>query len=645
VAVLQYSRGVKRTIDGMALLLSLALAVFGGLSPALEAEAHRVVRDGEKAARTAPALIPILIRPGVRGVHAPGGGGGGSYTAVDALSTVVYSNPEPVRSGLSVTLPTTWLDTQYDQGGSALTWAEDVTLTDSGNAATNHTTLQTAVTASLTRVGHTRIKLPDGWVSEGVLQCGIHTQGEYWTYIQRASLGTEGTRCTPAQMSGAPILRTTVANRGAVETLAGAQRWRFDEIKFETSASQTQTILNVGPCDTNGDATGTTVSDLPTYIYFHRCWTQGKNNSTGDVVNGVTLNTRASAYVDGIVDQIWRSGVESHAIVSFTCQGPLKIVNNYLEASAITVLFGGANPSINGFVVEDVEFRRNHLTLRDSWNPFNGSWDSIARPIKNRLEFKMGVRALVEGNVIEKSPVGGQNGEWAVIKSMAGESGLNASWYKTENICLRYNKCRNLWNTIYITGVQMPHLETLGGTNRIAFHDNLVYDYADTGYGSTDNAHCIFPGDATNVQFDHNTIIPKTASITLYNPRSFMWCPDLSADDMGVFLFTNNIVHSGNFDGTPWMFTNVSTDGETELARVTTSYTLANNFVIDGPLTGGMWPSGEVTDVASIAAMNFTSDDPSLGLDGDSPAKNAATDGTDAGCNYTKVNLATSGVV
>jgi hypothetical protein len=585
-----------------------------------------------------------LLSRRIRGGSSGGGGGGGSASALDSPSTTVY-NPETMKAGIDCTLPTTWLDTRYDQGGSALSWAHDTTVSDTGNTTTNMTNLQTEVTNSLTRVGHTRIKLPDGFVATGTLQCGIHTQGAYWTYIQRSSLGTEGTRCTSAQMSGAPILRTTVANRGAVETLAGAEYWRFDELKFETSASVTQTILNIAPLDTSGDTTGSSVTDLPNYIYFHRCWTQGKDNATGDVVNGVTMNTRAGAYVDGIVDRIWQSGVEPHAVVAFTARGPWKFVNNYLESSGITVLFGGANPSITGFVPEDIEFRRNQLTLRDTWNPFHASWDSVARPIKNRLEFKMGIRALVEGNVIEKSPVGGQNGEAFVIKSMAGESGLVASWYKTENICLRYNVCRNLWNTTYITGVQMPHLETLGGTNRIAFYDNLIYDYGDTTYGSTDNAHAIFPGDATNVTWDHNTIIPKAASITQYNPRSFMWCPDLSSDDMGAFTFTNNIVHSGGFEANRWMFTNVGTDGETELARVTTSYTLQNNLMINGPTGGGIWPSGEVTNVASIAAMNFTSDNPASGLDGDSPAKNAATDGSDAGCNYTKLNLATSGVV
>jgi hypothetical protein len=591
-----------------------------------------------------PPHIAILSRR-VRGGSSGGGGGGGggSASALDSPSTTVYS-PEAIPNHLLCTLPRTFLDTRYDQGGTALSWSADDLLTDAGNAASNHTTLQNAINAANTRNGHSRIRLPDGWVSEGVARPGVKTMGNWWGYIQRASRGTEGSRCTSGQMSGAPILRTTVANRAAVETAVGAKYWRFDDIKFETTASETQTILNIGPTDTNGDNAGSSVTDLPEYIYLSRCWVQGKNNSTGDVVNGVTLNAQACAFIDGIVDQIWRSGVESHCIVSFTAKGPMKIVNNKLECPAIRILFGGANPHITGFVAEDLEIRRNHFTLRDAWNPYGGSWDSIARPIKNALEFKMGGYVLVEGNVLEKCPLGGQNGETYVVKSMAGEAGLNASWYKTHNICFRYNKSRECGNWLYITGVQMPHLETLGGTDRIVFYDELVYDYADGRYTNTDSHHLIFPGDATNVQFEHVTAIPRSASITTYRPRSTMWTPDTAAGAMAGLKIRNSIWHAGRYEANRWSYTNVGTDGETELARVTGSnYQLANSIMIDGP--SGVWASGEMSLVANIAAMNFTGDDPSAGLDSDSPAKNAATDGTDIGCNYTKVNLATSGVV
>lgn len=576
----------------------------------------------------------------------PRGGQGGQnagYSSLDSPSTTVYI-PEPIADGFECTLPTTFLDTRYDQGGTALTWAHDELLTDTGNVTTNFNNLQTAITASLTRVGHTRLRLPDGWIHTGIPRCGVHTQGAYWTYVQRATRGAEGVQATQADLAAAPIFRTTTSNRFAVEFAPSANYWRFDDVVFESTAGTTDTLVSITAVDTNGDRTGSTVTDLPEYVYLSRCWIKGRNG--GEIKNGLAMNCRAAAFVDGIIENIFMVGVESHSLVSFNGRGPFKIVNNYFDGGSINILFGGDNPFIQGFVPEDVEMRRNLFTMRDSWNQFHGSYDSVNRAIKNRLEFKCGKRVMVEGNILEKCPIGGgQNGEAFVIKSMAGEAGLNAPWFITQNICVRYNVGRNLWNWLYITGVQMAHLETLGGTDRIYIGHNLIHDYGDTGYGNTDNAHGVFWGDATNVAFDHMTVIPKAASISSYNPRSCMWMPDISAGASPGVRIVNSIFHAGRYEANRWAFTNIGTDGEAELDRVSNGdYVLDNSFMIDGPTSGTPWPSGEVTHVASIAAMNFTSDDPALGLDGDSPAKNAASDGTDAGCNYTKVNLATSGV-
>jgi hypothetical protein len=585
-------------------------------------------------------MAVTVISRRLRPKQDPNGGGGGSASPLDSPSTTVYV-PESVPADLEVTLPTTFLDTRYDQGGVALTWASDITLTDTGNVTTNATNLQNAMNDSLTRSGHSRINLPDGFVAEGVFKAGIKTQGNYWTYVQRENRGTEGTRCTAAQMASAPILRTTTTNRAVIETLASANYWRFDELKLETTAAVTTVVVYVGPLDTNGNTTGSSVTDLPNYIYFHRCWVPGR--SGGNIRVGVRMNCRAGAFVDGIIEQIYETGSESKALLGDNTFGPLKIVNNKLEAGSITVLFGGSDPYTN-CVVTDMEFRRNWLTVRDSWNPFHATFDSVSRGPKNRLEFKCGVRCLVEGNVIEKSPLGGQNGEAFVVKSMASEAGLNAAWFITKDIYCRYNIGRELWNWLYCVGVQMPHLETLGGTDRIAFSHNLIHDYADTRYSNSSYSFGMFFGDATNVQVHHMTVVPRAASFTTLNPAACWWTADMGAGDAPGLRFYNSILHSGHYESNRWVFTNNGPDGEAELNRITGSdYTLQNCMVIEG--NASAFPSGEVLTPANIAAVNFSSDDPSIGLDGDSPAKNAATDGTDMGCNYTKVNLATSGVV
>jgi hypothetical protein len=597
-------------------------------------------------------VIHVLSRLPRSGPPPGGGGGGGSFSALDSPSTTVYV-PEPIPTGFECTLPTTFIDSRYDPGGVALTWAEDVTLTDTGNVTTNGTNLQNAMNDSLTRAGNTRIKLPNGFVAErNAFQAGKHTAGNFHTDVEWVNKPTEGVRVTAAGMANAPILRMTDNNRGAIETREEAQNWRFVGLTFEpkSSLTATQTIINISPCDADGNFDtvgggngrgGYLLAHLPDNITFDRCWVKGR--SDGVVVNGVTMNSKTTCIVDCLVNSIWHAEFESHALVSFNGAGPFKIVNNSLETPAITALFGGANPKIQGFVPTDMEIRRNLFTLRDSWNPFHASYDGIAKPIKNRLEFKYGDRVLVEGNILEKAPLGGQNGEAFVIKSMAGESGLVASWYVTRNICIRYNVARDLWHWLYCVGVQMPHLETLGGTDRILFSHNLVYNTSSAEYGNTNNSFQFNFGDATNVQFHHMTVVPKASSVTAFSPRFTIQSTSVVDGSAPGLRLVDSMFYCGQFDNERWFFSNVGPDGVEKLDDITGGdYDLRNTIVIGGVLSD--WPGGEVTCPADMAAMKFTGGNPASGLDGDSPAKNAASDGTDVGCDYTKVNLATSGV-
>jgi hypothetical protein len=585
----------------------------------------------------------------------PGGGGGGSFSALDSPSTTVYV-PEPIPDGFECTLPTTFVDSRYNPGGVALTFTEDVTLTDTGNVTTNGTNLQTAMTDSLTRAGHTRIKLPNGFVAEAnFFQAGKHTAGNFHTYVEWVNKPAEGVRVSAAGMANAPIIRVTATNRSAIETREEAQNWRFVGLRFEPksdgSVTATQNIINISPCDANGDFDkfgggngrgGFLLAHLPDNITFDRCWIRGRA-SDGKVINGITINSKTTCIVDCLINEVWNAEFESHGIASSNGAGPFKIVNNEIEIACVNVFFGGDNPKIEGFVPVDMEIRRNLMTLRDSWNPFHPSYDSVDRPIKNRLEFKHGDRILVEGNILEKSPVDGQNGEAFVIKSMAGEAGLVAPWYITRNICIRYNVARNLWHWLYCVGVQMPHLEQLGGTDRILFSHNLVYNSSSAGYGNANNSFQFNFGDATNVQFHHMTVVPEVSSINAFNPRFTIQSTSVVNGTAAGLRMVDSIFYCGQFDNERWFFHNVGPDGVEKLDLITGGdYDLRNTIVIGGVLAD--WPGGEVTCPADMAAVKFTGGNPASGLDGDSPAKSAASDGTDAGCNYTKVNLATSGV-
>ena len=56
----------------------------------------------------------------------------------------------------------------------------------------------------------------------------------------------------------------------------------------------------------------------------------------------------------------------------------MKIINNYFEGTGENILFGGADPRIDGLVPSDIEIRRNHFTKPTSWK--SRSWPRRRRP-------------------------------------------------------------------------------------------------------------------------------------------------------------------------------------------------------------------------------------------------------------------------
>ena len=77
---------------------------------------------------------------------------------------------------------------------------------------------------------------------------------------------------------------------------------------------------------------------------------------------GIALNGAAIAVIDSSSLNFHQMLEDSQAIAGWDGPGPFKIVNNHLEAAGENVLFGGADPSIQGLVPSDIEVRRNHFS-------------------------------------------------------------------------------------------------------------------------------------------------------------------------------------------------------------------------------------------------------------------------------------------
>jgi hypothetical protein len=94
----------------------------------------------------------------------------------------------------------------------------------------------------------------------------------------------------------------------------------------------------------------------------------------GDPVRGqkrcLALDSASTEILNSYFEHCRHFAEDSQAIAGFNGPGPYRIENNYLEASTMSILFGGADPATPNLVPSDIVIRRNHLTKKTSWrNP------------------------------------------------------------------------------------------------------------------------------------------------------------------------------------------------------------------------------------------------------------------------------------
>lgn len=181
------------------------------------------------------------------------------------------------------------------------------------------------------------------------------------------------------------------------------------------------------------------------------------------IQRGFRANGGDIALIDSRIEGVTTPGYESQAIALWDGPGPFRFENNFLEASSINILMGGA---VGGQPMRDGVIHRNHLYKRPQWNP--DAWDSdTSRPaysVKNLLEWKAGQRWLVEDNVMENTWVDAQVGYGILIKSPDGA---------TTDLTLRRNLVRNTANGVQLTD-QRDQQDASGPLQRVLFEDLIV---------------------------------------------------------------------------------------------------------------------------------------------------------------------------
>lgn len=420
-----------------------------------------------------------------------------------------------------------------------------------------------------------------------------------------SSLPSPGTRVTPSDIANMPTIQAPIGAGGiaAIETAAGAHHYRLCGIHFKASTGErTFSVVNVG-----GQAE-TVVSDLPTDITIDRCVIQG--DSTYGARRGIHLDGIRAAVIDSYIYSIGENGADTQAVWAYNTPGPLKIVNNHLEAAGENLMFGGAEPVISNQLPRDVEIRRNYFYKDLAWKGVK-TWD-----VKNLMEFKLGERILVEGNIFKNHWMDAQN-TFALVVTPRNENG-NATWATVQDVTFRYNKVLNTKSGINISGLDTNPVTSVPLARVTLTHNFFEVNETDAG-GDFRITQTINGPDY--VEFIHNTFVTQDAgAYSLYMASA---SPKATFNTWRDNVMMGDVIGDGIGAGT------VGLDGHNTDYSFTYNVMVGTAGTYTSPVANCQFPANATDVFTDYAGGDYTL---KAAYQGD------ASDATDPGCNFTTLN-------
>lgn len=496
---------------------------------------------------------------------------------------------------------------------------------------------------------------------------------QHWIIIRTSApdsaLPAEGKRISPcyagvASLPGRPsfhcvtptktMARLVATNAGPITLANGSSHYRIGPGLEITRPLTTAMYMNL-----------ITPSGAAQQIIVDRDWIHGV--PVYDTVRGVMLSgTTYAAVVDSYLNDFHcamqiSSCTDAQAIAGGTgsiAQGIWRIHDNFMEAAAETILFGGV---INNSVTPaDIEISNNHMFKPLTWMP--GQPGFVGRPnsdatkcvttpgycrfvVKNLFELKNAQRLLLEGNILENCWPGFTQYGAAIVVNGMNPPNRTLSYISVMDFTVRYNHTSHT-AAVFSLANPGPNYLPIG---RISIHDN-VFDDVSPKYQNGDTTGA-FAGVYTycsgancgigNISVNHNTELITEA---------VKWFAVVGAINGPIpnWTYTNNIVSINPglaiINGASTGCTDNKTTNTAKLAACFSPYTMTHNALIGG---SGTWPAGNYLP-ATPAAVQFVSYNNANGgnytLLSTSPYHNKGTDGKDLGADISAVNSQTSGV-
>jgi hypothetical protein len=367
------------------------------------------------------------------------------------------------------------------------------------NVGGNPGDLQTAVNKS--QQGDTLV-CPAGAIYGPVL-LPVRT-GPGWTCIRSSASFTSGTRVTPSDTSRMfKVLGSGAVNDSRAILMPGGdggdvhstQGWRF----IGMEATHPNDNFSYAVIEAGGDR-----------MSFESCYIHGRPPQ----------GMRRCFFTRGNDFQIWDSwlsdahevGSDSQAIFFRNC-ARFHVENCELQGAAENILLGdqgSATPCLDGTI------RRNHfvkpltwLSLRNDNTP-NPQYARQNWSVKNLFEIKLAFRVLFEGNLLENSCGGNQDGTAFLIN--AGQ---------VQDVLARSNTIRNAPHMFSINTFDTAH----SFPARIALRNNLGREIS--------GRFLLLLHRNSDVALEHNTCVPM--NLAAVQPGVSMQAIHYSPDRAGYF--------------------------------------------------------------------------------------------------------------
>jgi len=557
-------------------------------------------------------------------------------TEYTAQATVL---PQLPRTQVDVTMPTVT--------GSTLN-ATCATLQAQLNAAA-------AMSVNLTH----QIILATGTLCTGPYILPSHNGGTGWILIKGANYSNLPPSGTRVQVSDATLMPqiqygedAAVAHVGSFSAATGAQRYRIIGIDMVENPAKVPNWAHVTLGYASSGATNTGYIILDRVIIRNR-------DTTLESMRGVYGDTQLgnTALLDSVIMGIKARGGDTQAWLSVTNPGPILIQNNFLQSTGENFMLCGATPLNDALQPRDVTVKSNLMSKESSW------WGASGWLVKTLLELKCGVRVLVEGNTFQDMPW--NDGGMAHRLTPRNDSYTTAAgtFLEVSDITIRYNLYKNVTN--WINSIASDDSSVCAGcmtkhSKRWFIHDNLIYGLGwscgggascgalfsimDGGGGNTGtNTNCTDPSPTCKMEdlsITHNTID---------DVRDRLFC--VTTNGQINLDFKDNLINNNGARGLFDCGGNVSTNyGSARLSEAWTgaSATWTNNIIanIGSGESSSNYPQASNSypaNYTSILWTNRTTRD--YTLQPGSPAKSAASDGTDLGVNFNTYNTVRAGGV